>query len=76
MKKVFTRRQFMAAAGVAVAAGALTACGGSSASTAGSAAGSAASGSTIKVGVLGPLTGDASVFINLLYRTLRRRRFL
>ena len=66
MKKVFTRRQFMAAAGVAVAAGALTACGGSSASTAGSAAGStagsAASGSTIKVGVLGPLTGDASVY--------------
>ena len=63
MKKVFTRRQFMAAAGVAVAAGALTACGGSSASTAGSAAGSAAaSGSTIKVGVMGPLTGDASVY--------------
>ena len=29
MKKVFTRRQFMAAAGVAVAAGARTACGGS-----------------------------------------------
>ena len=63
MKKVFTRRQFMAAAGVAVAAGALTACGGSSASTADSAAGSAAaSGSTIKVGVMGPLTGDASVY--------------
>ena len=66
MKKVFTRRQFMAAAGVVAAAGALTACGGSSASTAGSAAGStagsAASGSTIKVGVLGPLTGDASVY--------------
>ena len=66
MKKVFTRRQFMAAAGVAVAASALTACGGSSASTAGSAAGSAAgsvaSGSTIKVGVLGPLTGDNSVY--------------
>ena len=66
MKKLISRRQFMAAAGVAVAAGALTACGGSSASTAdsaaGSAAGSAASGSTIKVGVLGPLTGDASVY--------------
>ena len=62
MKKVFTRRQFMAAAGVAVAASALTACGGSSASTAGSAAGAAASGSTIKVGVMGPLTGDASVY--------------
>ena len=62
MKKVFTRRQFMAAAGVAVAASTLTACGGSSASTAGSAAGAAASGSTIKVGVLGPLTGDNSVY--------------
>ena len=62
MKKLISRRQFMAAAGVAVAAGALTACGGSSASTAGSAAGSAAaaSGDTIKVGVMGPLTGDAS----------------
>ena len=66
MKKMITRRQFMAAAGVAVAASALTACGGSSASTAGStagsAAGSAASGSTIKVGVLGPMTGDVSVY--------------
>ena len=66
MKKMITRRQFMAAAGVAVAASALTACGGSSASTAGSAAGAAAgaaaSGSTIKVGVLGPLTGDNSVY--------------
>ena len=66
MKKLISRRQFLAAAGVAVAAGALTACGGSSASTAGSAvgsaAGSAASGSTIKVGVMGPLTGDASVY--------------
>ena len=62
MKKVFTRRQFMAAAGVVAAASALTACGGSSASTAGSAAGSAASGDTIKVGVLGPLTGDVSVY--------------
>ena len=57
MKKLISRRQFLAAAG------ALTACGGSSASTAGSAAGSAAaSGSTIKVGVMGPLTGDASVY--------------
>ena len=66
MKKLISRRQFLAAAGVAAAAGVLTACGGSSASTAGSAAGSAAdsaaSGSTIKVGVLGPLTGDASVY--------------
>ena len=53
MKKLISRRQFLAAAGVAAAAGVLTACGGSSASTAGSAAGSsagsAASGSTIKV---------------------------
>ena len=64
MKKMITRRQFMAAAGVVAAAIALTACGGSSASTAASsAAGSAAaSGSTIKVGVMGPLTGDASVY--------------
>ena len=68
MKKMITRRQFMAAAGVVAAASALTACGGSSASTAassaaGSTAGSAAaSGSTIKVGVLGPMTGDVSVY--------------
>ena len=68
MKKMITRRQFMAAAGVVAAASALTACGGSSASpaassAAGSTAGSAAaSGSTIKVGVMGPLTGDASVY--------------
>ena len=64
MKKLISRRQFLAAAGVAAAAGVLTACGGSSASTAGSAAGSAAaaSGDTIKVGVMGPLTGDASVY--------------
>ena len=67
MKKMITRRQFMAAAGVVAAASALTACGGSSASTAassaaGSAAGSAASGSTIKVGVMGPLTGNVSVY--------------
>ena len=50
------------------AAGVLTACGGSSStaastSTAASAAGStAASGDTIKVGVIGPLTGDVSVY--------------
>ena len=71
MKKMITRRNFLAAAGVVAAAGVLTACGGSSsstaasgaASTAGSAAGSAAaSGDTIKVGVLGPLTGDVSVY--------------
>ena len=64
MKKMITRRQFMAAAGVVAAASALTACGGSSASTAASstAGSAAASGSTIKVGVMGPLTGDASVY--------------
>ena len=65
MKKMITRRQFMATAGVVAAASALTACGGSSASTAASsAAGSsaAASGSTIKVGVLGPMTGDVSIY--------------
>ena len=68
MKKMITRRQFMAAAGVVAAASALTACGGSSASTAassaaGSTAGSAAaSGSTIKEGVRGPMTGDVTVY--------------
>ena len=65
MKKMISRRNFLAAAGVAAAAGVLTACGGSSSSTAastGSASGSAASGDTIKVGVLGPMTGDVSVY--------------
>ena len=65
MKKMISRRNFLAAAGV-VAAGVLTACGGSSNSTAASAStaasGAAASGDTIKVGVLGPLTGDVSVY--------------
>ena len=73
MKKMISRRSFLAAAGVSAAALALTACGGSSsstaasstatsaaASTAGSAA--AASGDTIKVGVMGPMTGDVSVY--------------
>ena len=67
MKKMITRRQFMAAAGVVAAASALTACGGSSASTAAStststAASAASSGETIKVGVMGPLTGNVSVY--------------
>ena len=67
MKKMITRRNFLAAAGVVAAAGVLTACGGSSSSTAASSAASAsgsaaASGETIKVGVLGPLTGDVSVY--------------
>ena len=71
MKKMITRRNFLAAAGVVAAAGVLTACGGSSSSTAASSgaastavstAGAAASGDTIKVGVLGPLTGDVSVY--------------
>ena len=64
MKKMISRRNFLAVAGAAAAAGVLTACGGSSASTAASsAAGSAAaSGDTIKVGVMGPLTGDVSVY--------------
>ena len=64
MKKRITRRNFLAAAGVVAAAGVLTACGGSSSSTAasGSAAGSAASGETIKVGVMGPLSGNVSVY--------------
>ena len=66
MKKMITRRNFLAAAGVVAAAGVLTACGGSSSSAAAygaaSTAGAAASGDTIKVGVLGPLTGDVSVY--------------
>ena len=64
MKNMISRRNFLAAAGVVAAAGVLTACGGSS-STAASAAGStaaAASGDTIKVGVMGPMTGDVSVY--------------
>ena len=66
MKKMISRRNFLAAAGVVAAAGVLTACGGSSNSTAASAStaasGAAASGDTIKVGVMGPLTGDVSVY--------------
>ena len=69
MKKLISRRQFLAAAGVAAAAGVLTACGGSSASTAASAAGPPLPqlppllpASTIKVGVMGPLTGNVSVY--------------
>ena len=63
MKNMISRRNFLAAAGVVAAAGVLTACGGSSSSTAASAAGSAAaSGDTIKIGVMGPLTGNVSVY--------------
>ena len=64
MKKMISRRSFLAAAGVSAAALALTACGGSSSSTAASTAGStaAASGDTIKVGIMGPMTGDVSVY--------------
>ena len=63
MKKMISRRNFLAAAGVVAAAGVLTACGGSSSSTAASTgADAAASGDTIKVGVLGPMTGDVSVY--------------
>ena len=61
MKKMISRRNFLAAAGVVAAAGVLTACGGSSSSTAAS-TDAAASGDTIKVGVLGPMTGDVSVY--------------
>ena len=67
MKKI-NSRSFLAAAGVSAAALALTACGGSSSSTAASTAAStagstaAASGDTIKVGVMGPMTGDVSVY--------------
>ena len=73
MKKLISRRNFLAVAGAAAAAAALTACGGSSSSApasstaassaaASTAASSAASGETIKVGVIGPLTGEVSVY--------------
>ncbi len=73
MKKMISRRQFMAAAGVVAAAGVLTACGSSSSSTstaastatstaAADAADTTASGETIKVGLLGPLTGEVSAY--------------
>ena len=52
MKKMISRRNFLAAAGVVAAAGVLTACGGSSNSTAASAStaasGAAAFGDTLK----------------------------
>mgnify|MGYP002747356762 CR=1 FL=1 len=62
MKNMISRRNFLAAAGVVAAAGVLTACGGSSSTAASTAAASgstaaAASGDTIKVGVMGPMTG-------------------
>ena len=62
MKKI-TRRSFLTVCGAVAAAAALTACGGSSSSTAASStAASAASGDTIKIGVMGPLTGNVSVY--------------
>ena len=68
--KSISRRQFLAVVGAAAAVSALSACGSSSsaASTAASTATSAASGAasasgdTIKVGLLAPLTGDVSVY--------------
>ena len=67
MKKMITRRNFLKAAGVSAAALGLAACGGSSSTAAATAAASgptaaAASGDTIKVGVMGPLSGNASVY--------------
>ena len=67
MKNMISRRNFLAAAGVVAAAGVLTACGGSSSTAASTAAASgstaaAASGATIKVGVMGPLSGNVSVY--------------
>lgn len=61
MKKV-SRRQFLAAMSAMAAAGALTACGGSSSTASSAAATTAAAGDTIKVGVMGPLTGSLSVY--------------
>ncbi len=67
MKNMISRRNFLAAAGVVAAAGVLTACGGSSSTAASTAAASGstaagASGDTIKVGVMGPLSGNVSVY--------------
>lgn len=66
MKTSISRRQFLAAVGAAAAVSALSACGSSSSSStaaSGAASGSAsASGDTIKVGLLAPLTGDVSVY--------------
>ena len=66
MKKI-SRRDFLAASAAVGAAGVLTACGGSSSTAASTAAASgstaaAASGDTIKVGVMGPLSGNVSVY--------------
>ncbi len=64
MKKV-SRRQFLTAMSAMAAAGALTACGSSGApASSGAAANSAAAAAsgTIKVGVMGPLTGGNSVY--------------
>ena len=63
MKKMISRRNFLTAAGVVAAAGVLTACGGSSSGTAASStAASAASGDTIKLGVMRPVSGNVSVY--------------
>lgn len=66
MKTSISRRQFLAAVGAAAAVSALSACGSSSSSStaaSGAASSSAsASGDTIKVGLLAPLTGDVSVY--------------
>ena len=56
MKKMITRRQFMAAAGVVAAASALTACGGSASSTASSTASSAASSEAASTSAAAELT--------------------
>ena len=56
MKKMITRRNFLAAAGVVAAAGVLTACGGSSASTASSVASSASSAAASTSAAAGELT--------------------
>lgn len=70
MKKLISRRRFLAAAGLTAAAAALTACGNSSSSSSVAAASdntsneNASSGDTITIGLMGPLSGDASVYGN------------
>ena len=70
MKKMITRRNFLAAAGVVAAAGVLTACGGSSStaasgSTAGSTAGSAASGEVFELKLSTTQTDTSMIYQGL-----------
>ena len=60
MKKMITRRQFMAAAGVAAAASALTACGGSASSASTAAASASTTASSAAGQAAGTLSGNVA----------------